>query len=118
MEWIAQHFNEQGFTSPKGKSWTPRIVYDLIVTVGEKVEKLGDIHHKAITEARARGIGYREMAIEFNEKKIPRRKDCDRPWTERNLAHTWSKLNRRQRNREQKGLTSTELSESFLKKSA
>ena len=116
MEWIAQNFNEQGFTSPKGKSWTPRIVYDLIVTVGEKVETLGDIHCKEITEARARGLSYREIAIEFNEKKIPRRKDCDRPWTEHNVAHTWSKLNRRKAKQQQKA--SAKESDPVLKKTA
>ena len=117
VEWISQHFNEQAFASPRGQSWTPRMVYDLINNIGEKVETLGDIHRKAIMEARARGLNYREMAVEFNEKKIPRRKDCDRPWTERNLAHTWSKLNLRQAKRQQK--TGNQESEPVvLKKSA
>src|SRR5262245_39687946 len=95
VEWIAHHFNEQGFVSPRGKWWTARIVYDLMAKVGEKVDTLGDLHRRAIMEARERGLSYREMAVEFNEKGIPRRKDCHRPWTERNLGHTWSKLNLR-----------------------
>jgi hypothetical protein len=118
-EWISRHFNQQGIPSPRGKPWTARIVYNVINRVGEKVETLGDIHRKAILEARGRGLTYREMAVEFNEKKIPRRKDCDRPWTERNLAHTWSKLNLRQAKRQQKESTISKESESvILKKSA
>jgi hypothetical protein len=100
VEWIAHHLNEQGFVSPRGKWWTARIVYDLMAKVGEKVETLGDLHRRAIMEARACGLSYREMAIEFNEKRVPRRKDCHRPWTERNLAHTWSKLNLRYKRKE------------------
>ena len=100
VEWIAHHFNERGLVSPRGKWWTARIIYDLMAKVGEKVETLGNIHRKAILDARARGLGYREMAVEFNENEIPRRKDCHRPWTERNLAHTWSKLNLRYKHKE------------------
>jgi len=119
MEWIAQHFNEQGLTSPKGKPWNARIVYDLIATVGEKVETLGDIHRRAIVEAHARGLSYREMAIEFNEKRIPRRRDSRGPWTALKVANTCSKLNLLQRDWEQEGPTNTEQSEpAVLKKSA
>jgi hypothetical protein len=118
IEWIARHFNEQAFTSPKGKSWTPRMVYDLIATVGEKVETLGDIHRKAIMEARARGLSYREMAMEFNEKRTPRRKDSCGPWTALKVANTCSKLNLLQRDSQQE-IATTESPESvILKKSA
>src|SRR5207249_6527817 len=100
------------------KRWTARIVYDLMAKLGEKVETLGDVHRRAIIEARKRGLSYREMAIAFNEKGIPRRKDSRHPWTERNLAYTWSKLHLRH-NRQHKGSTDTEQSEPVvLKKSA
>jgi len=118
VEWIAHHFNERGLVSPRGKWWTARIVYDLMAKVGEKVETLGEIHRKAILDARARGLSYRAMAIEFNERKIPRRKDCRGPWNERNLAHTWSKLHLRD-NRKNEASTDAEKPEQMaFKKSA
>ncbi len=40
---------------------------------------LEDIHRNAIADARARGLNYKEMAIEFNENKIRRRDG--QPWT-------------------------------------
>jgi hypothetical protein len=58
------------------------------------------------------------MAIEFNEKKIPRRKDSRGPWTALKVANTCTKLNLLQRDREQEGLTGTEQSEPALKRSA
>jgi hypothetical protein len=118
VEWIAHHFNERGLVSPRGKRWTPRIIYDLMAKVGEKVETLGNIHRKAILDARARGLGYREMAIEFNERGIPRRKDNRGPWTARNGANTCSKLNLRKRDWKQGEGSAIRGSEAFLKKSA
>jgi hypothetical protein len=73
LDWIAQHFNEQGFPSTRGNPWSRSMVHDLIVRSGEKTENLGNIHRKAIADARARGLSYREMAIEFNERKIRRK---------------------------------------------
>ena len=118
VEWIAHHFNEEGLVSPRGKWWTARIVYDLMAKVGEKVETLGDIHRRAIIEARARGLSYREMAVEFNERKIPRRKDCRGPWNERNLAHTWSKLHLRDNRKSKASIDTEESGQMGFKKSA
>jgi hypothetical protein len=90
LEWIAQYFNQQGFPSTRGKSWTRRLVYELIARIGKKVETLGNLHHRAVIEARARGLTYRQMAIEFNERKI--RRKGGRPWTALNVAKTCGKL--------------------------
>jgi hypothetical protein len=93
LKWIAQYFNEQGFASPTGKPWTRRMVYDLTSKLDKKLPTLGDIHRKAIMDARARGLNYWEMAREFNEKRIPRRAGARRPWTARMVAQTCRRLN-------------------------
>ncbi len=90
LEWIAQYFNQQGFPSTRGKSWTRRLVYELIARIGKKVETLGNLHRGAIIEARARGLTYRQMAIAFNERNIRRKGGL--PWTALNVANTCSKL--------------------------
>lgn len=97
LEWIAEHFNEQGFTSSSGKPWTRSMVYGLIRAIGKKANLLEDLHRNAITEARARGLNYRQMAEEFNLRGIRRRDG--RPWTARALRHRWTGLNRLERNR-------------------
>ena len=106
LEWIARHFNEQGFASASGKSWTRNMVFGLHREVGGKTELLENIHRSAMADALRRGLSYREIASEFNEKKIRRR--GRQLWTERNINKRWFDLTRLQRTRAQKGLTSTE----------
>ena len=60
----------KGFRSASGKPWTQSMVYGLLRALGNKAELLEDIHHNAIADARARGLNYKEMAIEFNEKRF------------------------------------------------
>jgi hypothetical protein len=103
---IARHFNAQGFASPSGKSWTPSLVYSLLVRIGERSESWGKLHRRVFTEAQGRGLSYREMALEFNERNISRR--GNQPWTTRNVAERASKLHLVKRDRVQKELTSTE----------
>lgn len=77
------------------------------------------LRQKAAGEARARGLTYREMVVEFNEKKLRRGKNKRQPWTARYINVRWSKLNRLQREREQKQSTGADLSEPVvLRKSA
>jgi hypothetical protein len=116
IEAIADYFNEQGFASPSGKSWTHFMVKHLIRAHGQRQESLENIHRRAITEARARGLTYQEMADEFNTKRIRRRGGL--LWTAKSVATRWSDLGRMQRNREQQTLTETEQSEAALKRSA
>ena len=111
LEQIAEHFNEQGFTSSSGKSWTRDMVYGLLRAVGSKANLIEDIHRNAITEARARGLNYKEMAIEFNEKKIRRRDG--QPWTAADIKNRWANLNILKRKRLQKG-TTTMLSKTIV----
>jgi hypothetical protein len=105
-EWIAAHFNEQGFKSPSGKRWTRDMVYGLLRAQGKKAISLEEIHRNAIMEARGRGLNYRQMAEEFNERAIPRRDG--QPWTARDVKKRWGDLNRLQRQRAQEGLAAIE----------
>ena len=103
LGYITDHFIRQGFKSASGKPWTGAMVYGLIRALGNKVELLEDIHHRAIADARARGLNYKEMAIEFNEQKI-RRRDGQR-WTAFDIKNRWANLNILKRNRLQKERT-------------
>jgi hypothetical protein len=81
------------------------MVEHLIRANGQQQEPLENIHRRAITEARARGLDYSQMAAEFNQKNIRRRGGL--PWTAKSVAVRWSDLKRIQREREQKRLTET-----------
>src|SRR5215813_1271980 len=101
LEWIAEHFNEQGFKSTSGTPWTRNMVYGLIRATGRKAHRLEELHRKAISEARARGLNYRQMAIEFNSKQL-RRRDGQQ-WRAIDIKSRWGDLNQLNRNRAQKG---------------
>ena len=73
LQWIAQHFNQRRFASASGKSWTPMMVFGLHRAVGGETELLENIHRAVIADALRRGLSFREMAAEFEEKKIRRR---------------------------------------------
>ena len=73
LDAIARHFNEQGLKSPSGKPWTHFMVEHLIRASGQKRESLENIHRRAITEARTRGLDYSQMAAEFNQMNFRRR---------------------------------------------
>jgi hypothetical protein len=105
LDAIARYFNEQGFKSLSGKPWTHFMVDHLIRANRQKQESLENIHRRAITEARARGLDYSQMAAEFNQKNIRRRGSL--PWTAKSVAVRWSDLKRTRREREQKRLTET-----------
>ena len=73
------------------------MVEHLIRANGQKQESLENIHRRAITEARARGLDYSQMAAEFNQKNFRRRGGL--PWTAKSVAVRWSDLKRMQRER-------------------
>ncbi len=100
VEWIADHFNSEGFQSASGTPWTRDMVYGLIRGAGRKAHRLEDLHQKAITEGRERGLSYREMAAEFNEKQLRRRDG--QPWRAIDIRRRWTGLNRLNRDRQQK----------------
>ncbi|MGE5302495.1 MAG: recombinase family protein [Alphaproteobacteria bacterium] len=103
LEWIAEHFNEQRFQSASGTPWTRDMIYGLIRARGRKIHRLEDLHCNAITEARSRGLNYRQMAVEFNDRKLRRRDG--QPWRAIDIRRRWTGLNRLKRDREQKGET-------------
>jgi hypothetical protein len=109
LDSIAEHFNKQGLKSATGKLWTRDSVYGLLRAQGKKPISLEEVHREAITESRARGLNYRQMAEEFNERGIRRRDG--QPWSARDIKKRWGDLNRLQRNRAQKGSNRTEVSE-------
>jgi hypothetical protein len=114
---ITDIFNEQGFKSGSGKPWTRDMVYGLLRARGKKPVSLEETHREAITEARARGLNYKQMAVEFNERGIRRRDG--QPWTARDIRKRWADLNRLERKRAEKGSNTTQVSEPVvLKKSA
>jgi hypothetical protein len=104
---IADHFNEQRFKSASGAPWTQSMVHRLLRAQGKTAILLEDLHREVISEARARGLNYREMAEEFNERGIRRRDG--QPWTARDIKRRWGGLNELKRKREQKGLNTTDL---------
>ena len=109
LESIAHQFEEEGIKSASGKPWTDQMVYGLVRRCFKKLTPLEDEHRKAITEARARGLDYQQMAIEFNERKIRRRDG--QPWRPQDIKKRWGDLNRLQRKRKQEESMRTELLE-------
>jgi len=88
---IADYFNEQGFESSSGKPWTDQMVYGQLQAQNKTPVLLEDLHREVISEARARGLNYRQMAEEFNERGIRRRDG--QPWTARDIKRRWGGLN-------------------------
>jgi hypothetical protein len=109
---ITEIFNEQRFKSGSGKPWTRDMVYGLLRAQGKKPVSLEETHREAITEARARGLNYQQMAVEFNERGIRWRDG--QPWTARDIKKRWADLNRLERKRAQKGSHTTAVSESVV----
>jgi len=101
IDWIAEHFNEQGFKSASGTPWTRDMVYGLIRATGSKAHRLEEIHRNAITEARKRGLSYKKMAVDFNDKQLRRRDG--QLWRAIDIKSRWGHLNQLKRNRVQKG---------------
>jgi hypothetical protein len=99
LDWIAEHFNEQGYKSGSGTSWTRDMVCGLLKAQGKTPLLLQDIHRQAITEAKARGLNYKQMATEFNEKGIRRRDG--QPWKPVDVKKRWADLNKLNRKRAQ-----------------
>ena len=104
---ITEIFNEQRLKSASGKQWTRDMVYGLLRAQGKKPVSLEEIHREAIAEARARGLSYRQMADEFNQRGVRRRDG--QSWTARDIKKRWGDLNRLERQRAQKGLDRTKL---------
>lgn len=84
------------------------MVYGLVRRYFKKLTPLEDEHRKAIAEARARGLDYQEMAVEFNERKLRRRDG--QPWRAQDIKKRWGDLNQLERKRAQKESMRMELS--------
>ena len=118
LQWIAQQFNQQHLPSASGKSWTPMMVKELFRAPRDTSKSLENIHRNAIVDALGRGLDFGEIALEFNQKKLRRRRGSQ-PWTARSIRQRWNNLKQLQRSRDLKGSGTTELVESvILKKSA
>ena len=73
------------------------MIYGLLRAQGKTAILLEDLHYQVISEARARGLTYRQMAEEFNERGIRRRDG--QPWTARDIKRRWGGLNQLKRAR-------------------
>ena len=71
------------------------MVVHLLYGTGRKRESLENIHYRVMTEARALGLEYREMAMDFNKRKIRRR--GGQYWTAKYTQRRWYYLNRGRR---------------------
>ena len=109
VDWIADHFNEEGFKSASGKPWTRDMVDNLLRAQGKTPILLADSHREAIAEAKERGLNYVEMAEEFNQRGIRRRDG--QSWTARDVKARWGALNQLKRKRAQKKSMRAELPE-------
>jgi hypothetical protein len=85
-----RYFKEQGFVNAWGRPWTAYGISALRRMSRDKPESAVNVHHRAIAEARERGLTAEEMAVEFNG--TIRRKGG--PWTAHNIEQTWSRVNR------------------------
>ncbi len=118
LEWIAQYFDRQSVASASGKSWTPSMVKELLRRTRDKAETLENIHRNAIVEALGRGLDFGEIATEFNQKNL-RRKRGSQPWTARSIRQRLSNLQQLQRSRARRDANRRGLSEAVTaKKSA
>jgi hypothetical protein len=106
---IARYLNDNGFPSASGKSWNRGMVVHLLYGTGRKRESLEKIHYRVMAEARVRGLGYGEIAAEFNERQIRRRGGPY--WTAKYAQRRCYYLNRMLHKREQKEVTDIERSE-------
>ena len=90
VEWIAQHFKEQGYASVSGNPWTGLMVYGVLRAIGEKRDSLEETQRRLIRDALSRGLSHAEIAQEFNERKVRQRGRP--PWTARNVAKACKRL--------------------------
>lgn len=92
LSFIAKCLNEQGLASASGRPWTHSMVNYLLHSTGHKAEPIDQLHYRLIVEARARRLSYRQIANEFNKKKI-RLLGVLQTWTARSVERRWAKLN-------------------------
>jgi hypothetical protein len=94
------------------------LVKELLRSTRDKAKLLENIHRSAIVDAVGRGLDFREIALEFNQKRLRRRRGSQ-AWTVRSIRQRWNNLKRSLRNRAQKGSDNKDLSELVvLKRSA
>ena len=89
------------------------MVKELLRGPRDKAKLLENIHRNAMVEALGRGLEFEEIAIEFNEKNLRRRRGSQ-PWTARSVRQRWNELKRLQCSREEKEATKSDVSESVV----
>jgi DNA invertase Pin-like site-specific DNA recombinase len=93
LSFIAKDLNARGLASASGKPWTHAMVNYRLHGTGHKAEPIDQLHYRLIAEARARRLTYRQIANEFNKKKI-RLLGILQTWTARSVERRWTKLNK------------------------
>jgi DNA invertase Pin-like site-specific DNA recombinase len=118
LTFIAAHLNEQGLASASGRPWTDRMVDHLLRITGHKAEPIEELHYRLISQALGRSLSYRQIANEFNRKKI-RLLGVLRTWTATSVKGRWAKLNNIEEiSRPKISAAAEESEESTLEKSA
>jgi DNA invertase Pin-like site-specific DNA recombinase len=92
LGFIAKQLNEQGFASASGRPWTHSMVGYMLRMTGHKPEPIEDLHYRLISQALGRNLSYRQIANEFNRKKI-RLLGVRQTWTASSVKRRWTKLN-------------------------
>jgi hypothetical protein len=87
---IADDFNSRGLTSPTGRTWTSKLIFNLTGAIKRQMDDLDALHREVFIDARRRGLGCVHMAREFNARGIPR--DNGRPWHKEAVLRKWRML--------------------------
>jgi hypothetical protein len=92
LTFIARCLNEKGFASASGRPWTHSMVGYMLRMTGHEAEPIDQLHYRLMSQALGRGLSYRQIANEFNRKKI-RLLGVLQTWTASSVKRRWTKLN-------------------------
>jgi DNA invertase Pin-like site-specific DNA recombinase len=92
LRFIAGCLNEKGFASASGRPWTHSMVGYMLRMTGHEAEPIDQLHYRLMSQALGRGLSYRQIANEFNRKKI-RLLGVLQTWTASSVERRWTKLN-------------------------
>ena len=84
--------NEKGFASASGRPWRHSMVGYMLRMTGHEAEPIDQLHYRLMSQALGRGLSYRQIANQFNRKKI-RLLGVLQTWTASSVERRWTKLN-------------------------
>jgi hypothetical protein len=92
LRFIARCLNAKGCASASGRPWTHSMVGYMLRMTGHEAEPIDQLHYRLMSQAFGRGLSYRQIANEFNRKKI-RLLGVLQTWTASSIERRWAKLN-------------------------